>query len=218
MAEVQLARRAFIIGIPGALFLNALAGVLLEGSGNSYLIEYTSFIFICCNLVVWEEYYNFPDAHERKSPLVETLLSVVGTVGLINVLKAGTDLTKVAKGLEFFLGSGVMWQVYTMWTNNYFASDAGGCISWIRPANPLSLFGTPVERLHRDEYRYWLLGEGLQFVGIMFVLLFVPFVLHTQIAFKIVVIGGSLGQAYNVWRYYVVRKRCKASRVGSGQN
>src|SRR5438093_9627795 len=163
MAEVQLARRDLIVGIPGALFLNALAGVLLDHSGNYYLIAYGTFIFLCCYWVVWEEYHNFPEIHDRKSPLFETLLGVVGTIGLINVLKAGTNLTKVAKGLEFFLGSGVVWQLYTMKKNNYFASDSGGWISWIRPANPFSLFGTPVERLHRDEYRYWLLGEGLQF-------------------------------------------------------
>jgi hypothetical protein len=215
MAEVQLARRDFIIAIPVALFLNALAGVLLANVESYYLISYATFVFICCYLVVWEEFHNFPEIHDQKSPLVETLLAVVGTIGLMNVLKAGTDLTKVAKGLLFFLGSGVIWQAYTMWTNNYFASDTGGWISWIRPANPLSLFGTPPERLHRDEYRYWLLGEGLQFMVITFVLLFVPSFLRTQIAFKIVVIGGSLGQAYNLWRYYMVRKRCKMRRVGT---
>ena len=94
---VQLARRDLIVGIPGALFLNALAGVLLERSGNSYLISYASFIFICCYWVVWEEYHNFPEIHDRKSPLFETLLGVVGTIGLINVLKAGTNSPKLRR-------------------------------------------------------------------------------------------------------------------------
>jgi hypothetical protein len=211
----QLARSDLIVGIPLALFLNALAGVSLDFSSALYLEGYGIFIFFCCYWVLWEEYRNFPEVHDRKSPLIDTLLLVASAEGLMNVVKAGTDLTKVFWGLDLFLGSAVLWQLSTMKTNNYFNTDSGGWISWIRPANPLSLFRTPVERLHRDEYRYWLLGDGAQVAIITAALLLYPSFLNTRTAFRIVVIGGSLGQVYNVWRYLVVRRRCKSGTVGT---
>jgi hypothetical protein len=212
MARKQLARGVTIVGIPLALFLNGLASISLEFSRALYLEGYGTFIFCCCFWVLWEEYNNFPEVHERKSPIVDTLLLVASAEGLINVVRAGADLTKVFWGLDLFLGSAVLWQFYTMMTNNYFDTDTGGWISWIRPANPLSLFRTSVERLHRDEYRYWLLGDGAQVATITAVLLLYPSFLRTRTAFNIIIIGGSLGQVYNVWRYVVVRQRCRAAR------
>jgi hypothetical protein len=37
--------------------------------------------------------------------------------------------------------------------------------------------------------------------------------MRTLTAFRIIVIGGPLVQAYNLWRYQVVRHRCRSARV-----
>jgi len=103
MAGNQLARSALIVGIPLALFLNGLAGVSLDFSRALYLEGYGAFIFFRCYWVLWEEYTSFPEVHERKSPIVDTLLLVVSAEGLINVVRAGSDLTKVFWGLDLFL-------------------------------------------------------------------------------------------------------------------
>jgi hypothetical protein len=215
MAKAQFTRRDLIVGIPLALFLNGLAGVSLDFSRALYVQLYATFIFSCCYWVLWEEYRNFPEVHDRKSPLADALLLVASAEGLIHILKAGTDLTKVCWGLDLFLVPAVLWQFNTMRINKYFEHDSSGWISWIRPLHPLSLFGTPIEILHRDEYRYWLLGDGAQVAIITGVLLLYPSFFNTSTAFYVIVIGGSLGEIYNVWRYVIVMRRCKRRKASA---
>jgi len=140
----NLGRKSAILGLPPLVYASVFREIPFQFSRGQFLQWYGVFVYLCCGWVLWEEYMFSFGVHERKSPLLDTLLLVASSLGLRNfTATATTDLYKAFWGMDVFLGSACAWQVYTMLSNNYF-EGSGGWISWIRPVKVGLQASTPL--------------------------------------------------------------------------
>jgi hypothetical protein len=205
-------RNTFVLGVPTAVFASLLRDFSLE-----LLRVYAVVIYVLCAFVLLLEYTRHFDVHKRKDPVLDALILGTASLGLRNFGVNANDLIKALWWVVLFQLSVCVWDFYTMLCNNYLTTGDEPWTSWLTLlVEPLFPFRRPVETLHRDEYRYWLIVDTCVFAIITSVLLLFSSSLHMipDVWLRwLIVTMGAVGQLINVFRYLVVFKRMETANT-----
>jgi hypothetical protein len=211
--SIEATQQLLVLGIPLGIYSITLAEIISAGAGpHIFLKIYGLFLGFYLLFIFLREYTIFGSLHALKSAPVDCLILSGMFFSIKMFISNGSDTRFCLLWLSLFLLSLTVWEIYTMIVGREEHFNAP-----LDSLSPLSMlkhlfralgykFGKEID--HWNEYRYWVMLDGL-----LFILVFTAFLLRTTINsnsldvaiyWSILMAGFYLG-GFNIYRYKLVK-------------